>query len=102
MILDTTAINSETGRRWRPAPAILMSGLVHAAALVWLAAHPPAWPWVLGALGANHLAIILAVLCPRSQLLGPNLVRLPGPAVRRREIALTFDDGPDPELTPRV
>jgi len=34
--------------------------------------------------------------------LGPNLVRLPAPAVRRREISLTFDDGPDPEVTPRV
>jgi peptidoglycan/xylan/chitin deacetylase (PgdA/CDA1 family) len=39
---------------------------------------------------------------PQGQLLGPNLMRLPAPAVRRREIALTFDDGPDPEVTPRV
>ena len=102
MILDTTAINSENARRWRPAPAILVSAFVHAVALVWLAAHPPAWPWVLGALGANHLALFFAVLCPRGQLLGPNLARLPPAAVRRREIALTFDDGPDPEVTPRV
>jgi peptidoglycan/xylan/chitin deacetylase (PgdA/CDA1 family) len=29
-------------------------------------------------------------------------VRLPAAAVRRGEIALTFDDGPDPEVTPRV
>jgi peptidoglycan/xylan/chitin deacetylase (PgdA/CDA1 family) len=57
---------------------------------------------VLGALGANHLALFFAVLCPRGQLLGPNLVRLPAAAVRRREISLTFDDGPDPEVTPRV
>jgi peptidoglycan/xylan/chitin deacetylase (PgdA/CDA1 family) len=67
-----------------------------------LAAHMPAWPWVLGVLGANHLALILAVLWPRGQLLGPNMVRLPAAAVHRREISLTFDDGPDPEVTPRV
>ncbi|HYS77092.1 MAG TPA: polysaccharide deacetylase family protein [Burkholderiales bacterium] len=102
-ILNTsTAINSENGRRWRPAPAIHVSVFLHAAAAVWLAAHPPAWPWALGVLGANHVALFLAVLWPRGQLLGPNLVRLPAPAVRRREIALTFDDGPDPEVTPRV
>ena len=75
---------------------------LHAAAGVWLAAHPPSWPWVLGVIGANHLALVLAVLWPRGQLLGPNLVRLPASAVRRREISLTFDDGPDPDVTPRV
>jgi peptidoglycan/xylan/chitin deacetylase (PgdA/CDA1 family) len=29
-------------------------------------------------------------------------VRLPAAAVARRQVALTFDDGPDPEATPRV
>jgi peptidoglycan/xylan/chitin deacetylase (PgdA/CDA1 family) len=98
----TTAISSENGRRWRPAPAIHVSVFLHAAAAVSLAAYPPAWPWALGVLGANHLALFLAVLWPRGQLLGPNLVRLPTPAARRGEVALTFDDGPDPEVTPRV
>ncbi|MCK7496077.1 MAG: polysaccharide deacetylase family protein [Comamonadaceae bacterium] len=28
--------------------------------------------------------------------------RLPAAAARRREICITFDDGPDPEVTPRV
>jgi peptidoglycan/xylan/chitin deacetylase (PgdA/CDA1 family) len=103
MILNTsTAISGENGRRWRPSPAIHVSVFLHATAAVWFAAHPPAWPWALGMLGANHLALFLAVLWPRGQLLGPNLVRLPTAAVRRREIALTFDDGPDPEVTPRV
>jgi len=103
MILNTTtAINGENGRRWRPAPAIFVSAFLHAAAVVWLVAHPQAWPWALGVLGANHLALFFAVLCPRGQVLGPNLVRLPPAAVRRREISLTFDDGPDPEVTPRV
>lgn len=39
---------------------------------------------------------------PRSRLLGPNIVRLPKPAVNRGEIALTFDDGPDPLVTPML
>ena len=39
---------------------------------------------------------------PKSRLLGPNLVRLPEPSVRRGEVALTFDDGPDPRITPRL
>jgi len=98
----TTAINSENGRRWHPAPAIHVSVFLHAAAAVWLAAYPPAWPWVLGVLGANHIALFCAALCPRGRLLGPNLVRLPASAARRREISLTFDDGPDPAVTPRV
>jgi peptidoglycan/xylan/chitin deacetylase (PgdA/CDA1 family) len=103
MILDTsTAISSQSGRRWRPSPAIRVSVLLHAAASVVLAAHPQAWPWVLGVLVANHLVLLYATLSPRDRLLGPNLVRLPAAAARRREISLTFDDGPDPEVTPRV
>jgi peptidoglycan/xylan/chitin deacetylase (PgdA/CDA1 family) len=30
------------------------------------------------------------------------MTRLPAAAIRRGEIALTFDDGPDPEITPQV
>jgi peptidoglycan/xylan/chitin deacetylase (PgdA/CDA1 family) len=43
-----------------------------------------------------------ASLWPQSDWLGENLVRLPAAAARRGEVALTFDDGPDPEITPRV
>jgi len=103
MILDTsTAITGQSAKRARLSPALRISLLLHAAAAVLLATHPDAWPWGLAVLGANHLALFFAVLCPRGQLLGPNLVRLSAPAVRRREISLTFDDGPDPEVTPRV
>ena len=98
----TTAIGRETSRRWRPTPAIGISVLVHAAAAAMFAAYPQAWPWALGALGANHLVLLFATLRPRGSLLGPNLVRLPSAAARRGEISLTFDDGPDPEVTPRV
>jgi peptidoglycan/xylan/chitin deacetylase (PgdA/CDA1 family) len=75
---------------------------LHAAAAVWVAAYPPAWPWALGVIGANQLVLFCAALSPRGRLLGPNLVRLPASAARRREISLTFDDGPDPDVTPRV
>jgi len=34
--------------------------------------------------------------------LGANMLRLPDAAATRKEIALTFDDGPDPEVTPKV
>ena len=43
-----------------------------------------------------------ACLRPRSRLLGPNLTRLPEVAAARGEVALTFDDGPDPGVTPHV
>lgn len=103
MILDTsTAITGQSAKRWRPSPGIRVSLVLHAAAAVLLATHPDAWLWALAVVGANHLALFFAVLCPRGQLLGPNLVRLSPAAVRRREISLTFDDGPDPEVTPRV
>ena len=76
---------------------------LHAAAALGLAAHPAAvWPWALGGVLANHAALAAAGLLPRNRLLGPNLSRLPEAARRRGEIALTFDDGPDPEVTPRV
>jgi peptidoglycan/xylan/chitin deacetylase (PgdA/CDA1 family) len=88
--------------RWQPAPAIRCSAALHVAGAMTLAAHLSWWPWIAGALAANHLMVFSAVLRPRSRLLGPNLTRLPACAVRRQEICLTFDDGPDPELTPRV
>jgi len=89
-------------RSWRPTPAIRLSTLLHLAGAASLAALPESWPVVLSALLGNHLLLGGAVLLPRSGLLGRNLVRLPGAAARRREIALTFDDGPDPAATPQV
>jgi peptidoglycan-N-acetylglucosamine deacetylase len=89
-------------RDWRMTPLLKASAVVHGAALVGSLASPPLWPWALAAVAANHAALTVAGLLPRSQALGPNLVRLPAPAQARREIALTIDDGPDPEVTPRV
>ena len=56
----------------------------------------------MGAVIANHLAITLLGLLPRSRALGENWTQLPAKAMARREIALTLDDGPDPDVTPRV
>jgi peptidoglycan/xylan/chitin deacetylase (PgdA/CDA1 family) len=89
-------------RPWRPAPAVRASAALHAAGAAALVVVPAAWPWVLGGLAANHAALVVAGFLPRSRAIGPNVARLPAAAVRRKEVALTFDDGPDPEVTPRV
>jgi peptidoglycan/xylan/chitin deacetylase (PgdA/CDA1 family) len=81
---------------------ILGSAGLHAGAVVALATAPGQWPAIAGAVLANHALLTAAGLWPRSRLLGPNLLRLPAAAAARGEIALTIDDGPDPEVTPRV
>ncbi len=87
---------------WHPSTALKLSFALHGAAGLGLLAAPGLWPWALGALAADHALLTAAGLLPRSTLLGPNLVRLPAAAAARGEIALTIDDGPDPEVTPRV
>jgi len=88
--------------RPRATPFVAASVGLHVAGAAALAAWPAAWPAVVAALVTNHLGLLAAGLLPRTSLLGANLTRLPPAAVARREIALTFDDGPDPEVTPRV
>ena len=65
-------------------------------------AWPSQWPVWLGWVVANHVILATAGLWPRSRLLGSNLTRLPPEAAARGEVALTFDDGPDPLVTPQV
>jgi peptidoglycan/xylan/chitin deacetylase (PgdA/CDA1 family) len=89
-------------RTWRPTPLILASIGIHAGALALVLLEPSRWPWAVAVLLLNHGAISAAGLWPRSTLLGANLTRLPEPAAQRGEVALTFDDGPDPEVTPQV
>lgn len=88
--------------RWRPNAVIAGSIGLHVATPAGLVVAPEVWPWALVALAANHLFLGIAGMCPRSRILGPNLTRLPDAAAARMEVALTFDDGPDPEVTPRV
>ncbi len=89
-------------RQWRPSATTRVSLGVHAIGAAAALFMPETWPWVLGLVGANQGVLTGAVLRPRSGTLGPNLTRLPAAATSRREIALTFDDGPDPDITPRV
>ncbi|MGH8216962.1 MAG: polysaccharide deacetylase family protein [Steroidobacteraceae bacterium] len=78
------------------------SALLHLGAAASLAAAPRAWPWIAGAVIADHLVLAGSGLAPRSSWLGPNLRRLPAGAAARGSIAVTIDDGPDPQVTPRV
>jgi peptidoglycan/xylan/chitin deacetylase (PgdA/CDA1 family) len=87
---------------WKPTLAIKTTIAVHVAAAVGCLVAPAIWPWALGALVVNHAIITTAGLLPRSTLLGPNLTRLPDSAIARREVAITIDDGPDQDVTPRV
>lgn len=87
---------------WKPSPLITGTLVLHAALPVPLLLAPQSWPWVLGAFAANHLLLTGVGLWPRSNWLGPNITRLPAESAARREIALTIDDGPDPEVTPKV
>ncbi|MCC6608705.1 MAG: polysaccharide deacetylase family protein [Burkholderiales bacterium] len=89
-------------RAWWPTPALGVTAMVHAGGVGAIVHSPHVWPWVVGALALNHVVLTAAGFAPRSQLLGPNLARLPAPAAARGEVALTFDDGPHPEITPRV
>jgi len=83
--------------RWKPSPLLRGSIGLHALAAAGLLT--PAWPWSLAAMVADHALLTIAGLWPRSNWLGPNLTHLPR---AQAEVALTLDDGPDPEVTPAV
>jgi peptidoglycan-N-acetylglucosamine deacetylase len=89
-------------QRWSAPPALKASLGLHALAAGAAALSPDALWWALGGIGLNHLGLTAAGLWPRSRVLGPNLTHLPAAAAQRKQFALTLDDGPDPEVTPRV
>ena len=93
---------SAVPNRWRPSAFIRATFACHAAALATVVVEPGwALPAALAVL-ANHGLIVCVTLWPRSRWFGPNLARLPAEATGRRELALSIDDGPDPEVTPAV
>jgi peptidoglycan/xylan/chitin deacetylase (PgdA/CDA1 family) len=94
-------MNQDTTQGWAPSPLMYASAAVHVAAVAAVLARPRVWPWALSAVAANHVALTAAGLWPRSQLLGPNLTRLPTRA-GIGSVALTIDDGPEPTVTPQV
>lgn len=86
-------------RKWQPSGFLKASAALHvsavASALIW----PTTLVFGIASLVANHAVLTAAGLWPRSSLLGPNVLRLPS---GRAEVALTIDDGPDPDVTPMV
>jgi peptidoglycan/xylan/chitin deacetylase (PgdA/CDA1 family) len=89
-------------RRWVPAPLLRLSAVFHCAGAVMLLLYPAHWLSIVLTLLANHGLMGLVGMWPRSRLIDANLVRLPPAAAQRGEVSLTFDDGPNPEVTPRV
>lgn len=79
-----------------------LSGGVHLAALALTLLRPRWWPWGAAGIVANHALLATLSVMPRSTLLGPNLRGLHDRSEWRHRVALTFDDGPDPEVTPEV
>jgi peptidoglycan/xylan/chitin deacetylase (PgdA/CDA1 family) len=112
--LATITESAPRRSRWPRPLAVDVSVGVHlsAGAAAW--AVPGAEAWAAGAVAMNHVVLTGAGLLPRAALLGPNLRRLPevrephhGAAAHEhrasaRRVTLTFDDGPDPEVTPQV
>ena len=89
-------------RPWHPSLPIRISYLVHLGALAATLVEPSTLPRAIGAIAANHFLLGLAGLAPKGAWLGPNLSRLPISARKKGMVAITFDDGPDPDVTPRV
>ena len=87
-------------RRWQPTPLIGGTVALHTGAATAVMVYPALWPWAVGSVIASHLALTAAGLWPRSSLLGHNWTSLPESA--DAQIALTIDDGPHPDVTPRV
>ncbi len=75
---------------------------MHGGALSLVLAWPRMWPWALLVVLVNHAGVVFLGLWPRSKGLGPNVTRLPEAARARGEVAITIDDGPDPQVTPIV
>ncbi|MEO8117933.1 MAG: polysaccharide deacetylase family protein [Rhodoferax sp.] len=88
--------------RWRPTALVRATLWLHGGAAAVMAIAPMHWRWVLAAVLANHLVLMLVGLWPRSHWLGANWTQLPANSAAGREIALTIDDGPDPVVTPQV
>lgn len=90
-----------TQGKWRPSPALKATAIVHLGAALALGGGIT-WPWAAGVLFINHAALTAAGLWPRSRWLGANLLTLSEDAKAARHIAITIDDGPNPNVTPAV
>jgi len=95
-----TSTASGTDSPPRLSPFVRLSFAVHGLSAGALLLAPERWRAAVAAIAANQLAITYGSVWPRSRLLGPNIARLPG--LPEARVGLTFDDGPDPEVTPAV
>ena len=100
---SSTSLTHPAGTvRWHDPVLVKASLACHVGAVVAVIIESALWPWAVGVVVVDHLLLVLGVLSPRTRWMGANLRRLPDAAVRRREVALTLDDGPDPQVTPAV
>jgi peptidoglycan-N-acetylglucosamine deacetylase len=97
-----SSLTPSAAPRWRAPLLVRASVGLHAGALLGVAAFPSLWPWALGMIVMNQALLTAVGLWPRSAWLGDNMRRLPASAIARREIAITIDDGPDPDVTSAV
>ena len=89
-------------RAWQPGPLHWLLAGSHVAGIASIAVQPALWPWAVGAMCGSHALNVAFGFAPATTALGPVISQLPTACAERGEIALTFDDGPDPEVTPRV
>lgn len=89
-----------TARRWQPTRFMKAALAAHVCLLLWLVLAPQYWAWAVTLFVVLHLVIIAAGMWPRSSLLGSNWTHIPSAA--GDVIAITIDDGPHPEVTPKV
>lgn len=85
--------------QWRATPLLKLSILAHVGIVLLVLTWPEQWRYGLAILVVNHTLLAASGLWPKCTLLGPNIARL---RCDRAELALTIDDGPDPEVTPLV
>ena len=78
---------------------VVASAVVHLALIGILLGDTRLSVMLLCAFAANHVVLAWGVIHPRSRLFGPVRHRL---TTTKRVVALTFDDGPHPLVTPRV
>ena len=102
MMVADQPVSRLPAARWKPTTAIRLSVWLHVLVILTGVVWPAVWPWLLAVLLSNHLLLAIFGMSPRSQVLGRNLVRLPPFGSAKGYVALTFDDGPDPEVTPMV
>ncbi len=87
---------------WTPSSFMRGTFIWHAVAIGAVVIQPDVWMTSLSMILANQLLLTLAGIWPRSRILGPNWTHLPPAARAHGWVAITIDDGPDPDVTGRV